>query len=173
MRVSSVSKTCGYTHVKKMTEIKGISGSRFGENTLWTHNLHLSDSTVGRLPWLQHERTCNTKKKSRNKQTSNMFYEKNMSSARHHIFWYLGKAKRTSQQTVNWFYEQNKSSARQWRHHNFWYYIPLTSISLPSVLMRRFLKDVITTRPISCLFLNLDIFIKNSIPERFVCFWHI
>ena len=114
---------------KKMTEINGISGSRFGENTLWTHNLHLSDSTVGRLPWLQHERTCNTKKKSRNKQTSNLFYEKNMSSARHHIFWYLGKAKRTSQQTVNWFYEQNKSSARQWRHHNFWHYIPLTSIS--------------------------------------------
>ena len=89
-----------------MTEIKGILGSRFGENTLWTHNLHLSDSTIGRLPWLQHERSA-TRRKSQetNKQTSNLFYEKNMSSARHHIFWYLGKAKRTSQQTVNWFYE--------------------------------------------------------------------
>lgn len=59
---------------------------------------------------VQHEEKV---KKQTNKQTRNLFYEKNMSSARHHIFWYLGKAERTSQQTVNWIYEQNMSFARQ------------------------------------------------------------
>ena len=83
----------------------------------------------GYLGYKTSERATRRKTQETNKQTSNLFYEKNMSSARHHIFWYLGKAKRTSQQTVNWFYEQNMSSARQRRHHTFWHYIPLTSIS--------------------------------------------
>lgn len=181
MRVSSVSKTFGYTHVqsseKRWLKLRGYQVHDLVRIPSRPHNLHLSYSTVTMVTTranVQHEEKL---KKQTNKQAI-CFMGKTWVL---HAITFFGTLVRQRER-------HNKQStgfmSKTWVLHvndfitlfgttSLWRPFHKYDMKLPSVLMRRFLKDVITTRQISCLFLNLDIFIKNSIPERFVCFWHI
>lgn len=162
---------------KKMTEIKGISGSRFGENTQvhdlvripsGPHNLHRSYSTVTMVTTranVQHEEKV---KKRTNKQAI-CFMRKTWVLHAITFFGTLVRQRERHNKQSSGFMSKTRvlhvnDVITLFGTTSLWHPFHKYDMKLPSVLMRRFLKDVITTRRISCLFLNLDIFIKNSIP---------
>lgn len=181
MRVSSVSKTFGYTHVqsseKRWLKLRGYQVHDLVRIPSGPHNLHLSYSTVTMVTTranVQHEEKV---KKQTNKQAI-CFMRKTWVLHAITFFGTLVRQRERHNKQSTGFMSKTRvlhvndvitifGTTSLWRpFHKY-------DMKLPSVLMRRFLKDVITTRQICCLFLNLDMFIKNSIPERFVCIWHI